>query len=73
MARTSDNCGHRTGLTLDEEHFDEENNMCVICSGKLDVSKGMLDMDELLHFEQEELRVFDTEKHFDVTYEYLDS
>ena len=73
-------CGKKATITCPEcsinvcdEHFDEENNTCVLCSGKLDVSKGMLDIDDLLHFEQEELRVFDTEKHFDVTYEYLDS
>ena len=73
-------CGKKATVTCSEcsanvceEHFDEEKNMCVSCSGKLDVSKGMLDIDELFHFEQEELRVFDTEKHFDVTYEYLDS
>ncbi|MAA77712.1 MAG: hypothetical protein CL916_00510 [Deltaproteobacteria bacterium] len=73
-------CGMKTTLSCPEcslnvcsEHFDEERKMCVSCSGELNISKGMLDMDELLHFEQEELRVFDTEKHFDVTYEYLDS
>ena len=60
-------------LKICDEHFDKEKNICVSCSGELPLSKGMLDIDELLHFEQEELRVFDTEKHFDVTYEYLDS
>ena len=73
-------CGQKATLSCPEcsfnvcdDHFDEEKNMCASCSGALDVNKGMLDIDELFHFEQEELRVFDTEKYVDVTYEYLDS
>ena len=54
-------------------HFDEEKDLCVSCGGEQKESKGMLDIEELLHFDQEELRVFDTEKHIDVAYEYLDS
>ena len=73
-------CGQKATLSCPEcsfnvcdDHFDEEKNMCASCGGELDVNKGMLDIDELFHFEQEELRVFDTERHADVTYEYLDS
>ena len=73
-------CGKKAAISCPEcsfgvceDHFDAEQKMCVSCSGVLEVSKGMMDIDELFHFDQEELRVFDTEKHFDVTYEYLDS
>ena len=60
-------------LNVCAAHFDQEADRCFGCSGAIEESKGMMDVEELFHFEQAELRVFDTEKHVDVTYEYLDS
>jgi hypothetical protein len=54
------------------DHFEAEKNLCSRCAGD-EVTIGMIKVSDLLSFEIEELKIFDSDKQFDVSQEYLDS
>ena len=56
-----------------KNHFNEPLKRCHQCSQELPDDFAVLDVEDLLHFDFEELQVFDANKQFDVAHEYLDS
>ena len=60
------------GIFICLDHFNIEQKLCLICVGD-EIPSGIINVSDLLSFDVEELKIFDSDKQFDVSQEYLDS